>query len=130
MKNTQKILRIFFGIFLLTFGLNGFLSFMPIPEMTAEGGEFIGAIIKAGYIMPIVAISQVFIGRLLVINKFVPLSLIVIFPIMLNAFLLHLVLDIGGIAGALIAITLNIFLFIVYKENYINLLKGKSKIGV
>jgi putative oxidoreductase len=130
MKNAQNIIRIFFGIFLLTFGLNGFLNFMPIPEMTSEGGEFIGALIKAGYIMPIVALLQVVIGLLIIINKFVPLSLVVIFPILLNAFLLHLVLDIGGIAGALVAITLNIFLFIAYRENYMNLFKSKSSFGV
>ncbi|MEH6537735.1 MAG: DoxX protein [Psychroserpens sp.] len=130
MKTTQNILRFFFGIFLLTFGLNGFLHFMPIPEMTPEGGEFIGALIKAGYIMPIVAILQIVIGLLLIVNKYVPLALVVIFPILLNAFLLHLVLDIGGISGALIAITLNVFLCISYKENYMTLLKSKSRVEI
>jgi putative oxidoreductase len=123
MSKTTTISRIFFGIFLLVFGLNGFLNFNPLPSMTEQAGEFMGALSKAGYIMPIVGILEVIVGLLLIFNKFVPLSLIVIFSIMLNAFLFHLVLDIGGIGGSLIAISLNIFLFIAYKENYKNIFK-------
>lgn len=110
MTNTKNILRIIYGIFLLTFGLNGFLNFLTLPAMTAEAGTFIGSLAQTGYIFPIVGGLQVVVGFLLIVNKFTPLSLIVIFPIMLNAFFLHLFLDPAGIGGSLMAIIYHIFL--------------------
>lgn len=128
MTNTKHILRVIYGLFLLIFGLNGFLNFFPLPEMTEEAGTFAGSLAQTGYIFPIVGALQVIVGILLTINKFRPLALIVIFPIMLNAFLLHLFLDPAGIAGSLVAIILNVFLFIVYRESYKNLFQMNSKL--
>ena len=118
MTKTKNILSIIYGLFLLTFGLNGFLNFFPLPEMTEEAGTFAGSLDQTGYIFPIVGALQVIVGILLIVNKFRPLILIVIFPIILNAFLLHLFLDPAGIAGSLVAIILNVFLFIANKESY------------
>jgi putative oxidoreductase len=118
MTNTKNILSIIYGLFLLIFGLNGFLHFFPLPEMTEEAGTFAGSLAQTGYIFPIVGTLQVIVGILLIVNKFRPLALIVIFPIMLNAFLLHLFLDPAGIAGSLVAIIFNVFLFIANKESY------------
>tara|TARA_R110002072_G_scaffold37715_19_gene109981 strand:+ start:6975 stop:7367 length:393 start_codon:yes stop_codon:yes gene_type:complete len=128
MTNTKHILSVIYGLFLLIFGLNGFLNFFPLPEMTEEAGTFAGSLAQTGYIFPIVGALQVIVGILLTINKFRPLALIVIFPIMLNAFLLHLFLDPAGIAGSLVAIILNVFLFIVYRESYKNLFQMNSKL--
>ena len=86
--------------------------------MTEEAGTFAGSLDQTGYIFPIVGALQVIVGILLIVNKFRPLILIVIFPIILNAFLLHLFLDPAGIAGSLVAIILNVFLFIANKESY------------
>jgi hypothetical protein len=128
MTKTKHILSIIYGLFLLIFGLNGFLNFFPLPEMTEEAGTFAGSLAQTGYIFPIVGALQVIVGILLTINKFRPLALIVIFPIMLNAFLLHLFLDPAGIAGSLVAIILNVFLFITYKESYKNLFQMNPKL--
>jgi hypothetical protein len=128
MTKTKNILSVIYGLFLLIFGLNGFLHFFPLPEMTVEAGTFAGSLAQTGYIFPIVGALQVIVGILLTINKFRPLALIVIFPIMLNAFLLHLFLDPAGIAGSLVAIILNVFLFIAHKESYKNLFRMNPKL--
>jgi len=121
MKKAKMILRIFFGIFLLVFGLNSFLNFIPLPEMAEQARIFIGAMAETVYMLPIIGALEVVAGVLLITNKLVPLTLIVIFPILLNAFLFHLFLDLAGIGGAFIAITLNIILFFMNKESYKNL---------
>jgi len=128
MTKTKNILSVIYGLFLLIFGLNGFLHFFPLPEMTEEAGTFAGSLAQTGYIFPIVGALQVFVGILLIVNKFRPLALIVIFPIMLNAFLLHLFLDPAGIAGSFVAIILNVFLFIAYRESYKNLFRMNPKL--
>ncbi len=125
MKKAQLIIRILFGLMLVIFGLNKFLQFMPMPPMPETAGEFMGALVKSGYILVIVAVIEVIAGVLLLINKYQALALIVVFPIILNAFLFHLFLDIAGIGGAFIAITMNVFLFFTNKESYSALFKIK-----
>jgi len=48
------------------------------------------------------------------INKYSALMLVIVFPILLNAFLFHLYLDSKGIGGALLTLALAIFL--IYKS--------------
>jgi len=123
MKIAKIVVRILFGLLLLLFGLNGFLQFMPLPEMSEQAGKFIGALAETGYIFPIIALLEIIVGVLLLSNKYLALALILIFPIILNAFLFHLFLDIPGIGAALIAIASNVFLFFTNKENYKNILQ-------
>ncbi len=123
MKIAKIVVRILFGLLLLIFGLNGFLQFMPFPEMSEQAGKFIGALAETGYIFPIIALLEIIVGVLLLSNKYLALALILIFPIILNAFLFHLFLDIPGIGAALIAIVSNVFLFFTNKENYKNILQ-------
>lgn len=115
--------RVLFGLGLLVFGFNKFFGFMPRPEMTEEAGAFMGALFKTGYILPIAGLVQIAAGVSFLTNKFVPLMAIVLFPIMLNALLVHAFLDLGGIALALIFTLLNVFIMIVNKPAYEPLLK-------
>jgi uncharacterized membrane protein YphA (DoxX/SURF4 family) len=118
MKKAKLIIRILLGLILVVFGLNKFLQFMPMPPMPEVAGELMGALVKSGYLMAVVAIVEIVTGVLLLINKYQPLALIVVFPVLFNAFIFHLFLDISGIGGALLAIAMNVFLFLANKESY------------
>lgn len=124
MDKAKTIIRILLGLTVLIFGLNKFLQFMPMPPMQGAAGEFMGAIVKSGYIMIIVAIVEIIAGILLLIKKFQPLALVILFPVLLNAFLFHQFLDIAGIGAAAFAMAMNIFLFFANKESYSALLKA------
>tara|TARA_R110002072_G_scaffold303046_1_gene492145 strand:- start:5368 stop:5745 length:378 start_codon:yes stop_codon:yes gene_type:complete len=125
MKKAKLIVRILFGLMLVVFGLNKFLQFMPMPPLPEAAGEFMGALVKSGYILVIVAIVEVVAGILLLTNKYQSLALVLVFPVILNAFLFHLFLDLPGIGGAALAIVMNIFLLFANKESYLSLLKLK-----
>ena len=124
MKIAKTIIRFLLGIMLIVFGLNKFLQFMPMPPLPDDAGAFMGALAASGYILPIVAIVEIGTGILLLINKFKALALVILFPVMLNAFLFHLFLDLPGIGGAALAIIMNAFLIISEKESYQGLLKA------
>lgn len=124
MKTAKTIIRFLLGLMMFVFGVNKFLQFMPMPALPEGAGEFMGALAKSGYIMPIVGIVEIITGILLLINKFKALALIVLFPVMLNAFLFHLFLDIPGIGGAALAIIMNVFLMFGEKKSYGELLKA------
>ena len=124
MNKAKLIVRILLGLMLVVFGLNKFLQFMPMPPMPEAAGEFMGALVKSGYIMVIVAVVEIVAGILLLVNKFQPLALVVLFPILLNAFLFHLFLDIAGIGGSAVALAMNVFLMFANKVAYSEILKA------
>ena len=92
--------------------------------MPEAAGEFMGALVKSGYIMAIVAVVEIVAGILLLFNKFQPLTFVVLFPILLNAFLFHIFLDIAGIGAAAVALAMNAFLMFANKGAYSEILKA------
>mgnify|MGYP000686672647 CR=1 FL=1 len=124
MKKVKMVVRILLGIMVLIFGLNKFLQFIPMPPMPQEAGEFMGALVKSGYLMVVVAIVEIITGILLLLNKYVSLALVILFPVLLNAFLFHLFLDLPGIGGAAFAFAMNIYLFFTHKASYRELLNS------
>ncbi|MFD2543540.1 DoxX family membrane protein [Lacinutrix gracilariae] len=115
------ILRILLGIFVLIFGLNKFLGFMPMPELSAEAGAFFGALTSAKT-MTLVGIVEIVAGLALILNKYGALLTIILMSISINAVLFHAVLDPAGIAGAAVLLILNIAVLYGYKDKYTNLL--------
>jgi len=112
--NAEKVTRSLLALILIVFGLNKFLNFMPLPPMPEPAESFMGALMDTGYIMVIVAALEVISGIFLMINKYSALILVIVFPVLLNAFLFHLFLDFKGIGGALLALSLTVFL--MYKS--------------
>ena len=121
MKLASTIISILLGIILITFGLNKFLNFMPVVELSAPGLEFMGAFIKVGYGMTIVAIVEIITGILIATNKYRALALVILFPIMLNALLFHMFLDPENLLPAVLAVLMNLFLMYSSKEKYASL---------
>ena len=123
MKKAQLVIRVLLGLILVVFGLNKFLQFMPMPPMPEAAGVFMTALVTSGYLMVVVAIIEIVTGVLLLVNKYQSLALVIVFPVILNAFLFHLFLDLPGIGGAAFAMAMNIFLFFANKESYKSILK-------
>ena len=111
-ERVVKIIRVLLALILIIFGLNKFLNFMPLPPMPEAAQAFMGALIETGYLMVIVAIVEIIAGIFLLINRYSAFMLILIFPILVNALLFHLFLDLKGIGGALLTISLTIFLMV------------------
>lgn len=118
MKNISTTISILLGITLIAFGLNKFFTFMPVLELSAPGLEFMGAFVKVGYGMTIVAIVEIVTGILIAINKYRALALVILFPVMLNALLFHVFLDPENILPAVLVVGMNLFLMYASKEKY------------
>jgi len=118
MKKATTIVSILLGLMLTTFGLNKFLNFMPVVELSAPGLEFMGAFVKVGYGMTAVAIVEIVTGILIATNKFRALALVILFPIMLNALLFHLFLDPENMLPAILAVVMNISLMYAVRDKY------------
>lgn len=91
--------QILFGLMIIFSGTNKLFTFMPIPY---EGlaGEVMASLEKAGYLMPLVAMLEISIGIMFVLNKLVPIGALLLAPLSVNFVGFHLALDIAGIAPA------------------------------
>jgi len=111
MKIVTLIARILLGLIFVVFGLNGFLNFLSMgPMPTGLAGQFIGALFLSHYFW-VVAALQIVGGVLLLVNRFVPLALVLLGPVIVNILLYHLFLNLTGIA---LAIVVTILWFIVF----------------
>lgn len=100
MKITAAIARILLGVIFLVFGLNGFLHFIKMPPPTGVALQFMGALIVSHEIA-VIMLLQVIGAVLLLINRFVPLALLLLGPVIVNI-LLHAFMAPNGLPMALI----------------------------
>ncbi len=75
MKIAALIARILLGLIFVIFGLNGFLHFLNGPLPPGLAGQYISVLMQSHYVLFISAI-QVISGVLLLVNRYVPLALV------------------------------------------------------
>jgi putative oxidoreductase len=102
MKITATIARILLGLLFLTFGLNGFLHFIPMPPPSGLAGQYLGALFVSHYLVA-VFLLQLFAGALLLINRYVPVALVLLGPVLVNILLFHSLMAPEGLPLALVA---------------------------
>ena len=128
MKIFRVILRIVLGLMLLTFGLNKFLWFMPDFDFTGypEAEHLFNALRYSGdgpdagkgYIMCLTGITEIVVGILLVVNKWVPFALVAFVPISINIVLFHAFVNLPNIGPAMLVVAINAYLIHRHRESY------------
>ena len=120
------IARILMGLMFLIFGLNGFFHFIPNPKGPMPEGEmaFAGAMMKTGYFFPVVFATQLIVGILLLCNRFVPLALVLIAPVIVNIIAFHIFLAPAGIPPGIVVTALEIYLAWSYRSAYESLFQA------
>lgn len=110
MKN--KILTgfcILFALMMVNAGLNKFFNYMPMPELSQEIMEVMGAFMTVKWLLPLVAIVEIIGGVLIAIPKTRALGALIILPVMIGIVIHHLVHDISGIGIGLLLFGINIW---------------------
>jgi len=105
MKIAALIARILLGLVFLVFGLNGFLNFLPLPALAGLAGQFID-VLAASRLMIFVFSLEILGGLLLLLNRFVPLALVLLGPVIVNIFLFHALLDRAELPLAILVVVL------------------------
>lgn len=122
-------IRILLGLMMLVFGLNGFLNFIPQPTTPMPEGAvaFVGALMKSGYMFQLIAGTQLLVGAMLLLNRFVPLALVLLAPFMVNSVAFHIFLERSGLPMSLVVFGLQLYLAWVYRKAYRPLLTAKAE---
>ena len=123
------IARVLMGVCFLVFGLNGFLHFIPEPKnaMPEGAAAFAGALLKAGYMLPMVMGTQLLVGVLLLLNRFVPLALALLAPVIVNIVAFHIFLAPSGLGLALVVLALELYMAWAYRSSYRSMLNPRAK---
>ncbi len=102
MKIAALIARLLLGLIFLVFGLNGFLSFIPMPPLPpGTAAQFLGVLFQSHYVYFVSAL-QVAGGALLLVNRYVPLALTILGPVIVNILLFHSLMQPNGLPLAIV----------------------------
>lgn len=123
MKKAALAARIIFGLLWIIFGLNFFFHFLPQPPPPEAGLKYLGGLMAAPYFFPLLKVTEIVVGVMLLANIAVPLALVVISPIVIQILLYHTILDPSGAALAIVMTALNLFLGIAYLNSFKPLFK-------
>ena len=124
MKKATIISRVLLGLIFVTFGLNMFLNFIPMPP-PPEGParEFMTALFVSRYLY-VVGTLQVVGGLILLIGRWMPLGLTLLGPVIVNILCFHLLMAPAGLPMALVVSFLALFLLWRYREHFAGLVKN------
>ena len=127
-RTVPTVARILTGLAFFVFGLNGFLDFLPHPTTPPPEGAmaFGGALMKTGYMFPLIKGTEVAVGALLLANRFVPLALVVIAPVLVNIVAFHLFLAPSDLAIPFALVALVIYLAWTHRAAYRLLLAARA----
>jgi uncharacterized membrane protein YphA (DoxX/SURF4 family) len=126
MRIVALIARLLLGLAFFVLGLNGFLQFLNMgPMPTGLAGQFMGALFQSHYFW-VVAGLQVIGGALLLVNRFVPLALVLLGPVIVNILLYHFLLNPSGMGLALVVTVLWFIVFYAYRQYFSGIFVQKA----
>src|SRR5205807_700628 len=124
MRTVSAIARYLAGVTFLVFGLNGFLNFIPLPPPGGVAGQFMGALYASHYLWVIFAF-QIVAGILLLTNRYVPLAVAVMAPVIVNILVFHALMAPSGLPLALFVTVLWAVLFVGVRPAFAALFRSR-----
>jgi putative oxidoreductase len=124
MRTVSAIARYLAGGIFLVFGLNGFLHFIPLPPPAGVAGQFMGALFVSHYLTLIFGL-QVIAGVLLLANRFVPLALAILAPVIVNILAFHALMAPNGLPLALFVTILWALIFVDVRPAFSGLFQSR-----
>ena len=125
MKITVMIARVLLGIIFLVVGLNGFLHFLPQPPMPDGLAKQYVDVLQASHYMVLVFAVQIVSGLLFLANRYVPLALALIAPVIVNILLFHALMAPSGIGPGVLVTFLWIVIAFSVRSAFAGLLQRR-----
>src|ERR1700761_582963 len=126
MRIASVIARYLAGVIFLVFGLNGFVNFIPMPPPGGIAGQFMGALYASHYLWVIFAF-QIIAAVHLLANRYVPLALAVLAPVIINILAFHALMAPSGLPLALFVAVLWTVIFIDVRPAFGGLFQSRLK---
>ena len=124
MKTASVIARYLAGVIFLIMGLNGFLHFIPFPPPPGIAGQFMDALYVSHYLWVIFAF-QVIAGVLLLVNRYVPLAVALLAPVIIDILTFHALMAPSGLPLALFVAVLWAVIFVEVRPAFAGLFQSR-----
>ncbi len=124
MRTVSLIAQYLEGVIFLVFGLNGFLNFIPLPPPAGIAGQFMGAMYVSHFLWVIFAF-QVVTAILLLVNRYVPLAVAVLAPVIVNILCFHALMAPSGLPLALFVAVLWALIFVRVRPAFAGLFQSR-----
>lgn len=114
MKKLTLVIRILFGFVFVGSGIAFFMT--TPPPMEGAMADFFKGMMATGYFFYLLKGTEIVCGLMLMSGFFVPLALVILAPVVLNIFLVHLFMQPQGLVLGLILGLCEIYLAFFSKE--------------
>lgn len=124
----MHVARVLLGLVFFVFGLGALLNWFPPPPpetLPPKLVAFDAGIRSSGYLFELLKGTETLMGLLLLVNRFVPLALVILAPIILNIVLVHVVMAPSGLPVAIVVLALELYLAWVHRRAFAPLLTAK-----
>jgi hypothetical protein len=125
MSRIATVLRVLLGLGFGVFALNYFVPFLPAqPPPPPDALAFVGAFAAAKY-LTLIKVIELGAAVLLLTNRFVPLALALLAPIVVGIVVFHAMLAPAGIAIAVGFLALEVALAWCYRDAFAPMLRAR-----
>lgn len=118
MKIAYTLVRIVFGALFIFSSVAYFFNLIPTPELTGPIKAFNEGMEASVYLLPLIKGTELVVGICFVSGFFVPLASIIISPIVINIFCVHLFIAQEGLPVGIFVIVANAFIAYTNREVY------------
>lgn len=120
MKIAVIIIRVLLGAMYLFASISYFAKYMPeAPKLSPDQITFMSGVMASVYLMPLIKVTELLCGIMLLIGRTAPLAAIIIFPVTLNIFLYHAFLGPKELPMVAVMLIFNLFLLFTYRQKYL-----------
>jgi putative oxidoreductase len=124
MRTLTLVARNLLGLAFVVFGLNYFLHFIPQPPPEPVAGAFLGALVT-GKVLAVAKVIEIAAGVALLTNRFVPLALALLAPILVNINLFHIVFAPTGLPLTVGLVAIELYLAWAYRAAFLPMLQAR-----
>ena len=126
MKILTLIARLLLGLMFTVFGANSVHFFMGTPPaIPGLAGDFSHAMMESHYTQ-VVGVLMVVSGILFLINRYVPIALVILGPILVNILIFHALLMHAGFQPGVIATILWLIVFKAHRGAFAGIFAAKA----
>jgi putative oxidoreductase len=125
MKIAVIIVRVLLGLLFLFSSVVYLLQLFPVPPLQGDMKTFNDGLTASGYLMPLIKVTELICSLALISGFFVPLAVVVLFPIVINIVFVHALLAPEGMPVAIFVLVASLFLAYAKRDHYKGLLSAK-----
>jgi len=125
-RKLPTVVRIGLGFMFALSGLDKLVPLLPPPPLSRAGAELLEALGATGYMLPLVALTEIVAGVMLLTGRFTTLGLALIAPVIVNTLAFHVFLSPAGLSLAFVILALELYLAWSYRDAFAAMLSMRG----